>query len=51
VEYVGLPDEFTNLLANFSLEEKRDEALLILQTIIKTKEGKYQPQDPQETAG
>ena len=46
VEYEGLPDEFTYLLANFSNEEKLEEPLLILQSIIKTKEGKNNnPQD------
>ena len=46
VEYEGLPDEFTYLLANFSNEEKLEEPLLILQSIIKTKEGRNNnPQD------
>jgi hypothetical protein len=46
VEYEGLPDEFTYLLANFSNEEKLKEPLLILQSIIKTKEGNSKsPQD------
>lgn len=43
VDYVGLPDEFTYLLNSFSDKEKTQEPLLILQSIIKTKEGKNQP--------
>lgn len=40
VDYKGLPDEFTYMLNSFSDKEKTDEPLLILQTIIKSKEGK-----------
>jgi len=42
VDYVGLPDEFTYLLNSFSDKEKTQEPLLILQSIIKTNEGKNQ---------